>query len=37
MKSFLRTLLLIIGIFAGWLALSVLTFDDNIPEIPHQR
>src|SRR6266702_2658887 len=30
MARLLKTILIVSGIFAGWLALSVLTFDDNI-------
>jgi hypothetical protein len=30
MKSWIKTLLIVIGIFAAWLTVSILTYDDNM-------
>jgi hypothetical protein len=30
MNRWIKTFLVILGIFAGWLSLSVLTYDDNL-------
>jgi hypothetical protein len=33
MKRFLRAALIILAVFAAWFALSVVTYDDDLPPI----